>query len=351
MYEKKWGSNKLDKSTLAMRFKSFSEKECKGSSRLYEHLASKVADDEYLLSLCSYVREGQPVPNMLFGAVHYLLLKGESHELADYYPSLTDSPGEPRDAFPSFKNFCKIHQEEIIPLMKHKLVQTNEVRRTGYLYPAFCFIYEKIKKPLALIEIGTSAGLQLFWDQYSYSYGSDQIYGNRSSEVHIDTEVRGNNFPFLLSESPPVISRTGLDLHINDVTDPEDYLWLKALIWPEHVERRKLFECAANYVNTNSVSLIEGDGITMLPETARDIPVDAAIVVFHTHVANQLSYQAKANLLRSIKDISGEREIFHLYNNIQDTDLHLDYFINSKEYKNKAGETDGHGRWFTWELE
>ncbi|MED1906441.1 DUF2332 domain-containing protein [Cytobacillus firmus] len=44
------------------------------------------------------------------------------------------------------------------------------------------------------------------------------------------------------------------------------------------------------------------------------------------------------------------RDIFHIYNNIQDRNLHLDYYLSSKEFKKAVGQTEGHGKWFTWEL-
>lgn len=84
-----------------------------------------------------------------------------------------------------------MYREEIITLLQTKLVQTNEVRRCAYLYPSFNYIFNKVNKPLALIEIGTSSGLQLFWDQYSYSYGTGESYGNINSNVHVTSEIRG----------------------------------------------------------------------------------------------------------------------------------------------------------------
>jgi hypothetical protein len=55
----------------------------------------------------------------------------------------------------------------------------------------------------------------------------------------------------LFHESPPVASKVGLDLHISNLGDPEDYLWLKSLVWPEHEERLELFENAAKQFNEN----------------------------------------------------------------------------------------------------
>jgi hypothetical protein len=71
------------------------------------------------------------------------------------------------------------------------------------------------------------------------------MVGDEGSDVHITSEIKGDNKPFLLPKSPPITFRYGLDLHINDVSNNEDTLWLNSLIWPEHNKRRALFKQAA----------------------------------------------------------------------------------------------------------
>ncbi|WP_172369634.1 DUF2332 family protein [Sporosarcina jiandibaonis] len=337
---------------LSNEFWSFSEAECKSSSSLYECLSKQIAGDRELLELCSFSREGQPVPNLFFGAVQFLLYKGKEHSLRDYYPSMVEHPKDHEESFSHFKDFCLLYREELIRLLKVKLVQTNEARRCGFLYPVFSHIYNLTKKPFALIEIGTSAGFQLLWDQYSYDYQSDIIYGNSQSGISIQSEIKGDNHPELLVKSPPVTQRIGIDIHINDVTNEEDLLWLKSLIWPEHKARRELFDQAVNCLikNKHKIVFIKGDGVEFLPEIAERIPDDAVICVFHTHVANQMPIEMKYKLLDVIKNIGDKRDIFHIYNNIWDGKLHLDYYINKTEHKKVLGETDAHGRWFTWNL-
>lgn len=338
------------KPNLSSKFKTFGQFECRGSSYLYEFLSNKIADDEELLVLASEARDGQPVPNLFFGTIHYLLLKGKEHELKKFYPSLVEDPGNPHEAFQSFKDFCRLNSLEIKEILKTKIVQTNEVRRCAYLFPVFAYIFQQAQKPLDLIEIGTSAGLQLLWDKYSYSYGTGKTYGNSNADVHLTSEIRGSNVPVFPEEMPPVASRTGVDLHINDLNNQEDFLWLNSLIWPEHLERRTLFEQAAKCVKENPVRLIEGDGVKLLPALIEGIPEEHSICVFHTHVANQMPAEGKEKLLAAIKACGQNRDIFHIYNNIQDRNLHLDYYLGSNEFKKMVGQTEGHGKWFTWEL-
>lgn len=129
---------------LSKRLFRFAVDECKGASELYEFLSLQIADDEEILQLSSYTQSGQPVPNLLFGAVHYLLLQGKEHELKEYYPSVVYNPRNVENSFVPFKDFCLKNNEQIIKILQTKLVQTNEVRRCAYLYPAFCYIYEKV---------------------------------------------------------------------------------------------------------------------------------------------------------------------------------------------------------------
>ncbi|WP_249336753.1 DUF2332 domain-containing protein [Sporosarcina sp. Marseille-Q4063] len=339
----------VDITRLANEYRVFADV---SSSILYEYLSNQITADSELLNLSSFAREGQPVPNLLFGAVQLLLYKGVEHSLRDYYPNMVEHPKDYEESFSHFKDFCRIYREEIISLLKVKLVQTNEARRCAYLYPVFSHIYNKANKPIALIEIGTSAGFQLLWDQYSYTYQSEIIYGNSQSDIRIQSEIKGDNRPELQVKSPPVAQRIGIDLHINDVTNDEDSLWLKSLIWPEHDARRGLFNRAVNCLtkNKHEIKFIEGDGVECLLKIVEQIPNNAVICVFHTHVANQITKEKKFKLLDTIKNIGEKRDVFHIYNNIWDGKLHLDYFINKIEYKKIVGETDAHGKWFTWNL-
>ncbi|WHZ05692.1 DUF2332 domain-containing protein [Neobacillus sp. YX16] len=338
----------IDNEVLSQTFLIFAEKECKGSSLLYEFLSIKISKDYELLAIYSNAGEGQPIPNLLFGAVHYLLLKGKDHPLKEFYPSIVSNPKSYKDSFGFFKDFCFKYRNDIESILKTRLVQTNEVRRCAYLYPVFCTIYEKVKKPLALIEIGTSAGLQLLWDKYSYSYEQNDIYGNIDSKLNITAEIKGENTPILHSTPPPVSTRIGIDLNTIDLNDKDDKLWLKSLIWTEHKERLFMFEEAASYIKEVPVSLFDGDGISLLSKFVENIPEDSVICIFHTHVANQIPLEMKKQLLQIVEAIGRNRDVFHIYNNIQDRYLHLDYYLDGIESKSTIAETDGHGRWFEW---
>lgn len=346
---KEWGHKRLEIQSIAQRFIRFAEDECRDSSPLYGYLARRIAGDHALLELSAYSKVGQPRPNMLFAAVHYLLMGCTDHTLQEFYPSMTEHPrAVGNSAFAAFRKFCLAHDAEIVNLLSERLVQTNEVGRCAYLYPAFCYIYRRVGSPLSVIELGSGAGLQLLWDRYQYSYGGHHWWGDSESSVRISSALRRGSLRALMIDSPPVAFKVGVDLHVVNVNIPDQYRWLKALVWGDHPERLAQLDRAVTLFKQHPTSLVEGDGVGVLPDLASKAPRDTIIVVFHTHVANQFSDVLKHDLTATIQKIGAQRNVAHLYNNMWDQLLHLDLIIDGVEDNYVVGQTDGHGRWFDW---
>ena len=191
----------VDSDILSKTFRQFAESECRGSSALYEHLASSIAEDDKLLALAAHSPPGQPVPNLLFAAVHFLLLQGLSDPLSQFYPSLTDKARAPEGAYPAFREFCLRNATALHHLLTTRRVQTNEVQRSTYLFLVFSIIDRFIAgRPLALIEIGASAGLNLLCDKYGYRYGEYGFFGDRQSAVQLEYSLRGFTTGHFLSD-------------------------------------------------------------------------------------------------------------------------------------------------------
>src|SRR5699024_11689961 len=161
---------------------------------------------------------------------------------------------------------------------------------------------------------------------------------------HLTAQVKGNQKPILLNESPPVSSKVGVDLHVNRLMNQEDALWLKALIWPEHKDRRDLFDRAVSLYRKNPVELIEGDGISLLPKIVKNIPDSSAICIFHTHVANKIQEDLKHQLLMNIDILGKTRDIFHIYNNKWDEKFHHDYIMHGVTFKYNIRVNDCNGK-------
>jgi hypothetical protein len=263
---------------LAQRFERFAQRECHVSP-LYECLSRGIARDRELLSIAVHARAGQPVPNLFFAAVHYMLLKGIEHPLTAFYASLAHVIPQTDDPYSSFRAFCLEHAEEIQRLIAARLVQTNEVRRCGCLLPAFGLVAHRTAgQPLALVEIGASAGLNLLWDEYGYDYGEYGRYGVLSSAVQISCTVRGSERPPLPVVLPPVAMRVGLDINPIDVRDPDAALWLRALVWPDEAGRSDLLQRAMHIAQHNPPTLIGGNALDLLATVMARIPDDQIVL-------------------------------------------------------------------------
>jgi len=272
---------------LAEQFRRFGERECAHVSPLYAQLAIGIANDTALLALaCAGSGRGQPVPNLLLAAVQYLLLGGERHRLASFYPAVGGAANAPGDPFPPFRHFCWQHSVAIQHLLATRLVQTNEVRRCALTLPALAIA--AADRPIALIEVGASAGLNLLLDTYGYRYG-DQRIGDPESPVQIICAPRGMQLPPMPTQFPNIAFRLGLDLNPINIRDHDATRWLRALIWPEQTDRADLLERALLLAEAQPPPLRAGDALTLLPTAFAETPSDVQLCIVHTFTLNQFS--------------------------------------------------------------
>ena len=234
-------------------------------------------------------------------------------------------------------------------IFQEKLVQTNEVRRSAYLYPLIASIYEHEQKPLALIEIGSSAGLLLALDYYNYCYNNDLRINLHEHPFTIQSVNKGNPLPITIKTKPEIKERIGIDLNVVNLQNPDEYRWMQALIWPEHQERRQQFMEAKEINESVEKVMLEGDAIQLLSKAIQLINKNHQIVIFHTHVANQLPKEVKESLIDVLKKESTIRPLYHIYNNLYDMDLHQDYISHGEVQSVRIlPKPDGHARWFYW---
>jgi hypothetical protein len=144
----------------------------------------------------------------MMGAVHRVVLQGGAPKLMPFYPSVGGNVIL-EAAWEGFLETLQDSMEELRHLVKHP-VQTNDVGRSGSLLGGFLLVAERTKLPLRLLEIGTSAGLNLAWDRYRYEWKGG-AWGNPESSVRLQN---------VFIEAPPrfvpaveIASRAGCDPH------------------------------------------------------------------------------------------------------------------------------------------
>jgi hypothetical protein len=319
---------------------------------LYERLAQGVGGDEGLREFANGVRAGQPPANILFAAVHFLLLRGVQHPLRRFYANLGGSASGD-DPFPAFRNFVATHRAALGPLIAARVTNTNEVGRSALLAPAFRALAQEAGEPLHLIELGPSAGLNQFWDRYGVRYTrAGEIFSMDvpNPALTLECELRGDRLP-PLGPAPAVASRVGLERDPVDLSDPDACDWLKALVWPDQVSRFARLEKALRVIARAKPNIRAGDALALLPDALAEVPEDQPVCVYHTMVIYQFSDEMRealdailivASLRRAVWRISLEDTL------AGDTPLLLYSYCDGSKEERMLGRCHPHGAWLEW---
>lgn len=174
-----------------------------------------------------------------------------------------------------------------------RATQTNEVGRIATLLPAFALVAEE--RPIALLEVGASAGLCLYPDRWACSWATATgvVTGGRPDGAGpLTCEVTG---PAPLPTEPVAVAwRGGVDLHPLDVTDDDAMAWLSTLVWPEQDDRRARLAEAVAVARAEPPTLVAGDLLDELPALVAQAAAYAPVVVFHSAVVAYLTEEDRA---------------------------------------------------------
>jgi hypothetical protein len=162
--------------------------------------------------------------------------------------------------------------------------QTNEVGRLATLLPAFALAVPSA--PIALIEVGASAGLNLFPDRWGYHWSTAEGQVELGRPPFLECEVTGPApLPVVL---PQVSWRAGVDLNPLDVADTDAMAWLEVLVWPEQDERRVRLAQAVSAARADPPRIVRGDLLAELPALVVEAAAYGTVLVFHSAVAAYL---------------------------------------------------------------
>ncbi len=338
--------------SVAQRFQTFAREECSGTSplavlsRYYERLSIEIARTPAMLRLARWCRPGQPIPNLFFAAVKRVVASQPQSDLARLYADADHGRDVPPGLGEAFGRFCASHEAEILHLVKSRRVQTNEIRRCSYLMPAFGVVAQLARdRPLALIDVGASAGLNLLWDRYRYRYSDGSEYGPPESRVLIDCELR-TPMPSLPPDFPEVASSVGIDLDPVDMSDDEESEWMMALVWPDHRDRAKLLREARRIWLDDPPRVDAGDAIDLLPSIIDQTPEGAALCVFHCHTLNQFPLEARDTFRDTLNQASERRDIYYVPS--EGAQMSLYRVRRGERTVIMSARRHAHGRWIEW---
>jgi hypothetical protein len=264
-------------------YRDFGERQA-GDSPTFRDWALGVADDSEVLDLLETLPPARRQPNLVFAAARW-----HGAEPVGYR------------APAGLRGVLLAQWDRVRATVLARATQTNEVGRCATLLP----VLAALPQPLALLEVGASAGLTLYPDRYSYRYTSgvslDPAVG--PSPVVLECEVHGD--PPLPHALPEVAWRAGIDLNPLDVRDDDAMAWLRTLVWPEHEDRRTRLSAAVRLALSDPPPLVRGDLVESLPALVEQAPRDATLVVFHSAVLAYLSADDRARFVDVVRGLPG----------------------------------------------
>jgi hypothetical protein len=308
----------------AERYRAFAD-EARGRSPQYGELTTGVAGDPLVLGFLDALPAAKRQPNLLFAAARCLL--GAPADLRALRGLVTDRGGELAD------------------LMLARRTQTNEPARCATLLPALALL----PQPLALIEVGASAGLTLLADRYSYDYGGRQLAGTDPCAPVLSCRPLGA-VP-IPAQVPEIAWRAGLDLNPLDVTDDDDVRWLECLVWPGETGRRERLAAAIETARRDPPPVHRGDLLTDLVPLARQAPPGATLVIYHSAVLAYVAPEQRGRFAESVAALGAawlSNEGPGVLSGVAVPEREGDNFALVRDGITAIACTDPHGTWIEW---
>ena len=289
----------------AQAFRTFADAE---GARVptYAAICRIIADDPELHGLLLHAPTGQRLPVLLLAAIHEVVLTQPDTALAPWYPSVSGRAPSSEDPGPALRSTIAAHRDRILGLLRTRQVQTNEVNRCCAWWIALTQLTAEDPRPVHLVEIGASAGLNLLLDRYRYTLGHNGAAGVASSPVHLGSELRGHetgghqtgghqDTPRVLGAA--IVTRVGLDQRPLDITDPADARWLEACVWPEQRVRFDRLTAALGVAALDPPRVVPGDLVDDLSPLLDEAPDGSHVVVLSSWVLAYVSRERRSVFL------------------------------------------------------
>jgi len=258
-----------------------------GRSPLYIELMRAAAEDIEAGGEVARLFEGIEAPPgavpqlRLMAALHYLVLSGRAPELAAFYPSAGgDRP--PAEVWPVCLATIAEHFEQVKERL-HRTVQTNEPGRSAVLFAGLLWLTERHGRPIRLLEVGASAGLNLLADRYAYVVGDLEL-GDPSSPLRFVDPWDPPPTADLAAAAASlrIAARAGCDIAPLDPRLPDDQLTLLSYIWPDELHRIERMRAALSVAARDPVPVVARPGSEWLREALAAVQDGELAVVWHS---------------------------------------------------------------------
>lgn len=284
----------------------------------------------------------------LAGGVHDLFRRSEAPELASVYSGeLSD-----QDAVDILLgDIVRRHDAELLRWFD-SAPQTNEAGRSSNFVAALHWLASRVIPKFELLEIGSSAGMNLLIERWRYDLGG-VISGPADAPMTIRPEWRGSPPP---ATAFNIQSVRGCDLNPIDVCDDAAANRVRAYIWPEMPVRFARMDAGIKMVRTHGVNLVKSDAADWIeaqlaiPQTEGTTRVLMHSIVWQ-YLPDDTQNRITAAMERASKSATSERPLawIALETNraTMQHELRVRYWPGGGDAA-QLGEAHAHGAWVEW---
>ena len=283
----------------------------------------------------------------LAGGLHALVLTGRDDGLVAAYP-----PNQADDAplIDACLAACINHADFLKAFMESP-PQTNEVRRSAMLAPGFAEIAARTGLPLALLEMGASAGLNLHLDRYAIHLG-ERVIGDPGSAVVMRPDLEAP-LPARLSD-PRIIDRAGCDARPLHADDAEDRFRLTAYTWPDQPDRLQRLAAALEIAQASGLTVAAADAGDWIEGQLASSRHGVATTVYHSIFWQYLPEATRQRITKTIHQAaekatdSAPLAWLAMEGAIGEPHAVLTLTLWPGGQLHRLAECDFHGRWLRW---
>jgi hypothetical protein len=264
------------------------------SWRLTAGLFRAIAACEGLLDALAALPPGRLPALLASAAIRWIVQREKPAPLAGYFPEPGGpQPGFDEGFFPAADAFFSARRGDIVAVCRGRRYQMNEVARCTQVALGLAATATP-GEPVALVDLGTGAGLGLHLDRYRYQAGT-RVFGPRTAALSLHCDLRGAHPPEVTG-LPPIAGRTGIELRPVDLGDPEARAWLQACAPPEASALARL-TAAVEVARRHPAPIVAGDVVAALPGVLAGFPPGPPVVVVDAYLAVFLSDEQRAELM------------------------------------------------------
>ena len=247
--------------------------------------------------------QGEPtrdaLPLRFMGGLHALVLDGADTGLARVFDG---EIGDPAAIIAELRRVMIEHDATLLPWLDGP-PQTNEPGRSAALMVGLLEIARRHGPRIELLEIGSSAGLNLLIDRYAFDLGGLRI-GPVAAPVTITPDWTGR-----APDPAPIgfVSVRGSDVQPLDATDPAVEARLAAYVWAETPERAERLHRAIAMQRERPVAVDNGDAADWIEARLAEPQVSGVTRVLMHSVVWQYLPESSANRVRAAMEAAGAR--------------------------------------------